>query len=110
MTLEFSRQILEKYSNTKFHENPSSGGRVVLSGRTDMTKLIVTFQNFANAPKNAAIQLCWRGAGMSVVWLLPTLTREWLLAGTYRCAKRGLPLPTEIALYPRQFAPAFGNR
>jgi hypothetical protein len=51
ITLEFSRQVLEKYSNTKFHENPSSGGRVVLIGRTDMTKLIVTFQNFANAPK-----------------------------------------------------------
>ena len=24
--LEFSRQIFEKYSNIKFHENPSSGG------------------------------------------------------------------------------------
>jgi hypothetical protein len=25
MKLEFSRQIFEKYSNMKFHENPSSG-------------------------------------------------------------------------------------
>ena len=41
MELEFSRQIFEKYSNTKFHENPSSGSRDVLCGR-----------NFANAPKN----------------------------------------------------------
>ena len=33
--LEFSRQIVEKYSNIKFHENPSFGSRVVLCGRTD---------------------------------------------------------------------------
>jgi len=33
--LEFSRQIFEKYSNTKFHENPSSGSRVVPCVQTD---------------------------------------------------------------------------
>ena len=48
--LEFFRQIFEKYSNIKFHENPSSGSRVVPCGQTDMTKLIVAFRNFANAP------------------------------------------------------------
>ena len=32
--LEFSRQTSEKYSNIKFHENPSSGNRVVPCGRT----------------------------------------------------------------------------
>ena len=56
MELRFSRQIFVKYSNIKFHENPSSGGRVVLceqtDGRTDMTKLIDAFRNFANAPVN----------------------------------------------------------
>ena len=51
MKLEFSRQIFEKVSNIKFHQNPSSGSRVVPCGRTDMTKLIVAFRNFANAPK-----------------------------------------------------------
>jgi len=35
MTLEFSKQIFEKYSNVKFHENTSSGSRVVSCGRTD---------------------------------------------------------------------------
>jgi hypothetical protein len=39
----------EKYSNMKFHENPSSGIRVVPCGRTDMTKLIVAFRNFAKS-------------------------------------------------------------
>jgi len=50
------RQIFEKYSNTKFHQNPSSGSRVVqcgpMEGRTDMTKLEVAFHNFTNAPKS----------------------------------------------------------
>jgi len=31
----FFRQTLEKYSNVKFHENPSSGSRVVPRGQTD---------------------------------------------------------------------------
>ena len=35
MKLEFSRQIIEKYSNIKYHKNPSSGYRVVAFGRTD---------------------------------------------------------------------------
>jgi hypothetical protein len=56
MKLEFSRQIFEKSSNIKFHENPSSGGGGELfhtdGQTTDMTKLIVAFRNFANAPKN----------------------------------------------------------
>jgi hypothetical protein len=35
MKLEFARHILEKYSNTKFHENLPIGSRVVLCGVTD---------------------------------------------------------------------------
>ena len=54
--LEFSRQIFEKDSDLKFHQNPSSGSRVFpcerTDGRTDMTKLIVAFRNSTNAPKN----------------------------------------------------------
>jgi len=39
MKLEFScRQIFEKYSNTKFHENPSSGSRVVQCGRANVQR------------------------------------------------------------------------
>jgi len=36
----------------KFHENPSNSSRVFPCGQTDMTKLIVAFRYFANAPKN----------------------------------------------------------
>ena len=50
MELEFSRHIFQKYSNIKFHENPSSGSRVVPRGRTDRAKLNVTVLDFANAP------------------------------------------------------------
>jgi len=46
MKLEFSRHIVEKYSNIKFHENPSSGNGVVPYGKIDMKKLIVAFRNF----------------------------------------------------------------
>jgi hypothetical protein len=46
-------------SNIKFHENPSSGSGVVpcggTDGRTDMTKLLVAFRNFANALKNQIV-------------------------------------------------------
>jgi hypothetical protein len=35
MKTEFSRKIFEKSSNIKFHENPSSGSRVVPCGRAD---------------------------------------------------------------------------
>jgi hypothetical protein len=32
MKFEFSLKIFEKHSNVKFHENPSSGSRVVVVG------------------------------------------------------------------------------
>jgi len=63
MKLEFFRQIFEKSSNIKFHENPFCGNRVVpgwrmdrqagrqAEGRIDMTKLLVAFRKFVKAPK-----------------------------------------------------------
>jgi hypothetical protein len=55
MKLEFCKQIFEKSSDITFHEDPSSGSRVIpcvwTDGQTDSTKLIVTFRNFANAHK-----------------------------------------------------------
>jgi hypothetical protein len=64
MKLEVARQIFGKSSNIKFYQNPSSRSRVVpwgqmdrqIDGRTDkrldMTKLIIAFHNFGNAPKS----------------------------------------------------------
>jgi hypothetical protein len=54
MNLEISQQIFEKYSNTKFIENPSSVSPVVAcagadgwtDGQTDMAKLTVGFTLF----------------------------------------------------------------
>ena len=58
MKLEFTRQSFEKYSNTKFNENPSSGSRAV-DGWTDrqtaMPKPIFAFRSFANAPEMSQI-------------------------------------------------------
>jgi hypothetical protein len=60
-----------KSSNIKFHENPSSGNRAVLwgkteiqrdrkadwqlDGQTDMTKLLVAIDNFVNSSKEDLI-------------------------------------------------------
>ena len=55
MKLDFSRQILAKYSDIKFHKKSfhselSYSGRT--DGQTDMTNLIAAFQNFAKARKS----------------------------------------------------------
>jgi hypothetical protein len=41
----------KKIANIKFNLNPSNGSQVVPCGRTDRMKLIITFSNFARAPK-----------------------------------------------------------
>jgi hypothetical protein len=59
MKLEFSQRLLEKSSNIKFYQSPSSGSRLIAFGRTnrqtegltDMTKIIVAFRNFVNTSK-----------------------------------------------------------
>jgi hypothetical protein len=48
----FSTDV-ENFSHIKFNTNTSGGSRVVSCESTDMTKLIVAFRNFANAPKKA---------------------------------------------------------
>ena len=51
MRLEFSRQSFEKYSNIKFHKDPSGWIRIVPCGWARMTKLRLAFRNLANAPQ-----------------------------------------------------------
>ena len=52
MKFKFSGHFFENVSNIKFNQSAYSGSRVVPCGQTDVTKLIVAFRNFANAPKN----------------------------------------------------------
>ena len=58
--LNFQDRFSKKISSIKFHQNPSSGSRVVScgrrNGRTDM-KLIVAFRNSVNARKNVSYQM-----------------------------------------------------
>jgi hypothetical protein len=56
MKLGFSGQVFEESSHTKFHQNPSSGSRVVPYGQTDTTKLTDAFRDFANAPKKGTLE------------------------------------------------------
>jgi len=52
MALEFSAQIFEKYSNTIFHENLSSGSRNIPCGRTDKYMMKLTrFSKFCECAK-----------------------------------------------------------
>jgi hypothetical protein len=56
--LDFFRHIFEKFSHNNFHEIRAMGAELSMrtNGRTDgqrgMTKLIVAFRNFSNAPKS----------------------------------------------------------
>jgi len=55
MKLDFSRQMFEKNTQIQnFMKIRPLGAEFHTEGRTDMTQLIVTFHNFANAPKNVA--------------------------------------------------------
>jgi len=75
--VNFSRQIFEKYSYIKFHENPFTGTEFLhADGRTDKQmkyrqadrhdEANSLFRNFANAPRNSYIiliediPLCWK--------------------------------------------------
>jgi hypothetical protein len=43
-----------KYTDTNFYEYRSVGAELFhVNGQTDMTKLIVAFRDFANAPKKS---------------------------------------------------------
>jgi hypothetical protein len=46
----FSTDFWKKALNIKFHQNPCSESWVVPYRQMDMTKLVVVFRNFANAP------------------------------------------------------------
>jgi len=49
MKLEFWRQIFEKYSNIKVHENQSCESRIVACELRGITELIVSFRNYVGS-------------------------------------------------------------
>jgi len=59
---DFNAIFHKKYSNIKFHENPSSDSPDAPCGHTDgrtvMTKLTVAFHNFANVPCSKHARIC----------------------------------------------------
>jgi hypothetical protein len=116
MNFEFSRHTFEKYSNVKFHENPSSGSRVVPYGRTDrrtdMAKLVVSFRSFTKAPKKRydyfsattkAFSVCHHMSGFNP----ETYTEPKVFFQRKKTAKWRAPvakslLPTHRRLQPRR--------
>jgi hypothetical protein len=82
MKLEFSQQILGKILKYKnFMKIRSVGTELFRAGRrtdrqTDMTKIIVAFRNFANAPKNAQKILVGKRDRKRKAWKAQTYTRE----------------------------------
>jgi hypothetical protein len=74
MKLEYFRQICEKFSNIKFHENPSSGSQTI-PRQTDLTKLLAVFAIFGmhlkiNQHKKITLHACFH----PVVSQNPTVT------------------------------------
>jgi hypothetical protein len=67
MELEFSRNLLEEYSNIVLHENPASGSPGLPCRRMDrqaeMTQQIVAFRDLVNASR--VNNLFWK---QSVTW------------------------------------------
>ena len=80
MKLELSRHTFEKYSNIKFHENPSSCSLVVPCGRTQthMTKLKSRFSQFCG---QAQIRVFWSQEGVTFATILiwPMLERHGIV-------------------------------
>jgi len=123
MKTELSRQVFEKYWNTNFYENTSSGSRVVRCRRrqTDMTKLRVAFRNFANAPKKSwsnvtelkhvyiscYVPISWMDTALSFLWRGGTknLVLSFMLTVLYND-----PLWTKIKLTLRSFKVDFQSK
>jgi hypothetical protein len=66
--------MFEKSSNTKFHQNPSSGSQVVPCGQTDRHDEAVALRDFVNAPKSAlSLEGIWEqraAEGDDMIYLL----------------------------------------
>jgi hypothetical protein len=85
----FYRQIFIKVSNTKFQGHLSCGSHADICRRTDMTKLIGAFHDYANAPKTVAnvdnVPFNFFTAARTCYWsALKVFTRPDVCAALYK--------------------------
>jgi len=84
----FSKNKIKK-KTLNFMKNPTSGSRIVSCGRNDgltgMTKLIVAFRNFANAPKKIKKQIIMQSASPPCSFFLTVKIppRYFILSGGF---------------------------
>jgi hypothetical protein len=81
MKFVFARDTLEKCSNTKFNKIHPVGDKVLhanrrTEGQTEVTQIIVAFQNFFNAPKNPPSTPTFREHNISLFIILRVLYTE----------------------------------
>jgi hypothetical protein len=86
----FSTDFFLNYANIKFHQNPSSGSRVVLcwqtGGKRHMTKLKVALRYFAKAPKNCCNKQSSHLAGLKKIQQMSATTPQFLkIVHCYTC-------------------------
>jgi hypothetical protein len=93
--LNFSQQIFEKYSNAKFHENSSSGSRVISSewteGQTDRNDEVKgAFRNFAKVVENNLVKryICSTTFYGTETWTLRKIHQKCLESFVMRCWRR----------------------
>jgi len=81
MKLEISGQIFKQFSNIKISWKSVHGSRVDRYGRTDMTKLTVTFRNVAKVPKNISTVNLIAYRKENIDWRCEVLgfSRRWIL-------------------------------
>jgi hypothetical protein len=83
--LEFCGQSFEKPSNTKnfMKTHPEGADLFHADRRTDMTKLVVAFRNFANAPKKMTDS--YSGCSVGSIAILTDITGVGEVGGGGRC-------------------------
>ena len=88
-----SPQIFENKLKYQISSKPSSGSRVVTCGRTELTKLLVTFCNFKNVPKDADMQKNKKTVNYTYIWTI-FLFRiiEYLVFFIVRCKTKARTL------------------
>jgi hypothetical protein len=113
MKLQHSRQILKEYPNIKFHENPSSGSRIVPCRRKGLTKLIVAFRNAANKPNknlnHTATFHILKAGGLWMVFYQQAHSSYWPPSNSFRSNFLAISRQTYLFIVKTVTATCFGS-